>query len=125
MSEQALALFIALYVDADVNRVLAEVLRKEGFDAISAWERGQERWKDWQQMEYAVSNQRAILTHNRDDYIPLAQEYARTARVHYGIIVSKQLPIGEMRKLMLKLLDRVTADEMKNAFRYLSDFADR
>ena len=125
MSDETISLFIDLYLDADVNRDLAELLRKEGFEAISAWELGQQGWEDPQQLEYAVSKQMALLTHNRDDYIRLAQEYERTGRDHHGIIVSRQLPLGEMRKLLLRLLDSVTADDMKNNFRYLSDFADR
>lgn len=125
MPDKPLALFISLYLDADVNYALAKILRQEGFEALSAWEVGQQGWKDPQQLEYAVSKRMALLTHNRDDYIPLAQEYERTGRDHYGIVVSKQLPIGEMRKLLLRLLDSVAADELKNNFRYLSDFADR
>ena len=41
-----------------------------------------------------------------------------------GIIVTEQSGIGEVLRRLLALLDSVTADEMKNTFRYLSDFAD-
>ena len=86
---------------------------------------GTTRLKNSQHLEYAASHQMTLVTHNRDDYVVLAQEYERTGRDHYGIVVAKQLPIGELRRLLLRLLDSVTADEIKNNFRFLSDFAER
>ena len=125
MSDEPIALFIALYLDADVYLRLAELLRDEGFDVISAREVGHDAWSAAEQLAYAASTRRAILTHNRDDFILLAQEYAEAEREHYGIVVSEQLSVGEIERRVLRLLDQVTAEEMKNAFRYLSDFADR
>jgi predicted nuclease of predicted toxin-antitoxin system len=125
MSDEPIALFIALYLDADVYLRLAELLRDEGFDVISAREVNHDSWGDAEQLAYAASTRRAILTHNRDDFILLAREYVEAGREHYGIIVSEQALIGEMQRRLLRLLDQVTAEEMKNTFRYLSDFADR
>ena len=51
--------------------------------------------------------------------------WSSEGREHAGIILSVQMPIGGLLKRMLRLLDQVTADEMKNNLRYLSDFADR
>jgi hypothetical protein len=125
MASEPVALFITLYLDADISRHLAELLRNEGFDVVSAWEVSHEAWSDAKQLAYAAENQRAILTYDLGDYPPLAQEYFEAGRDHFGIILSEQLPIGELRRRMLRLLDRVTRDEMINNVRFLSDFADR
>lgn len=127
MSDESVALFISLYTDEGLHRHLPALLRTEGFDVVSALELRQtgKEWDDGRQLAYAVSNHRAILSRNRNDFIRLAQEYEKDGREHYGIIITQQLPLGELARYLLRLLDSVTADEMKNTFRYLSDFADR
>jgi hypothetical protein len=115
-------LFIALYLDSDMSRKLAKALRDEGFDAVSAWEVGNEALKDDQQLEYAVSQQRAMVTFNEDDFTNLLNEYWHAGKEHYGIIVSEQLPVGVVLKRLLRLLDTISADEMKNSFRNLGVF---
>ena len=125
MPDEPVALFIDLYLDADVQKDLVDLLRAEGFDAISALDLGHDEWDDSEQLDYAAANRRAILTYNTRHYVPLAQEYARARREHHGVIVSEQLGIGELLRRILRLLDRVTRDEMKNTLRYLSEFADR
>lgn len=104
-------LFITLYLDTDMSRKLARALRNEGFDAISAWDVGNEDLKDNQQLEYAVSQQRAVVTFNEDDFTKFLNEYWHAGKEHYGIIVSEQLPVGVILKRLLRLLDSVTADE--------------
>ena len=127
MSAESVALFISLYLDEDVYRRLPALLRAEGYDAISARELGHtgSEWDDEKQLTYATENKRAILTHNEKDFKPLAQKWEQARREHYGIIVTEQSGIGEVLRRLLALLDSVTAGEMKNTFRYLSDFADR
>ena len=127
MSTEPVALFISLYLDEDVYRRLPALLRAEGYDAISARELGHtgSEWDDEKQLTYATENKRAILTHNEKDFKPLAQKWEQVRREHYGIVVTEQSSIGVVLRRLLRLLDSVTADEMKNTFRYLSDFADR
>ena len=128
MSDEPVALFISLYMDEDsAYRRLPALLRAEGFDAISASELGHtgSEWDDEKHLTYAAENQRAVLTHNTRHFIPLSQKWEWEARDHYGIIVSAQVGIGEVLRRLLRLLDSVTKDEMKNKVRFLSDFADR
>ena len=121
MPVESIALFISLYLDEDISRNLAAMLRAKDFDAISAHELGQtgDQWDDARHLAYAAENGRALLGFNRDDYIVLDHEYRQSGREHYGIIIAKQLPIGELARQVLRLLDSVTADEMKGTFRYL------
>jgi len=118
-------LFILLYTDADIHADLAEQIRNHGFDAISAREKQQRGLDDEPQLEYATSQGRAILTHNQRDFAPLHEKWQREGREHAGIILSVQIPIGELLRRTLNLLNQVTADEIHNNLRHLSDFAGR
>jgi hypothetical protein len=115
-------LYIALYTDADVNGRLAGEIRAKGFDAVSAYEVGNGGLNDPEQFEIAINQKRAIVTHNARDFEPLFREYAFAGKVHFGLIVSEKLPVGEMLRRLLSLLDLVSADEMKNGFRNLGEF---
>ncbi len=117
-------LFVVLYTDADVAADLAAEIRTRGYDAVSALEKGRRYLDDEPQLEYATSEGRAILTHNQRHFEPLHRKWASEGREHAGIILSLQMPIGELLRRMLRLLDQVTADEMRNNLRYLSDFAE-
>ncbi|OGO36392.1 MAG: hypothetical protein A2Z03_00565 [Chloroflexi bacterium RBG_16_56_8] len=115
-------LYIALYTDADVNGKLASQIRKHGYDAVSAYEVGNAGFDDGQQIEYAIQQERAILTHNAQDFEPLYEKYWNEGREHWGIIISDQMPIGEMLRRLLRLLDSVDSGEMRNGLRHLGEF---
>ncbi len=115
-------LFIALYLDADVSRHLARAIRENGFDAVSAKKIGNAELQDRAQLDYAIAEHRAIVTHNIQDFAPLLNEYWRIGKEHYGIIVSQQLPLSELLRRVLKMLNTVDADEMKNSYRDLGEF---
>ncbi len=118
-------LFIKLYTDADVHGKLAGIIRQHKFDAVSAYKVGNSRLDDPEQLTYAISQHRAILTCNIRHFAPLFDAYWQTERQHYGIIVSEQLPVGEMLRRVLRLLNRVSADEMQNNYKNLAEFAER
>ena len=101
------------------------MLCADGFDAISARDLSHDRWAEADILAYAISVGRAVVTHNLDDYARLAHDYAANGQEHFGIIVSEQLLIGEMRRRLLRLLDRFSRDEMINAVWFPSAFADR
>lgn len=122
MAEQ---LFVALYIDADVTPKLARLLRERKFDAVSAHEVGNAESEDSEQLAYAASQGRVILTYNAKDYAPLLDEYWWAGREHHGIIVSEQLPIGELLRRVLRFLNTVTVDEMRNNYKNLGEFAER
>lgn len=123
MNEEALS--VALYLDADVDRKLAEQLRAKGFEAISAREVGNDELSDEAQLAYAVAQKRALLTHNVRHFVPMFKEWWNAGKSHHGIIVSEQLPIGEMLRRTLELLNTITADEMVNNIKNLAEFAEQ
>lgn len=118
-------LFIAIYADEDVHKLFAKEIRRHGFDAISADEEERREASDEKQLEYAVSLRRTLLSHNQKHFEPLHGKWLQEGREHAGIILSTQIPLGELLRRTLRMLDEVTADEMHNSLRYLNDFAER
>lgn len=84
MADDAPRLYIALYADADVHGKFVLELRKHGYDAISSREAKNDDLKDPQQLEFAVSRRRALITHNTQDFQPLHQKYLREDKTHYA-----------------------------------------
>ncbi|MDY6804812.1 MAG: DUF5615 family PIN-like protein [Cyanobacteriota bacterium] len=79
-------LFIELYLDEDADILIAELLRSYGYVAITARDAGQLQKSDEEQLQYAVSQGKALLTHNRVDFEQLARQYFISGENHYGII---------------------------------------
>lgn len=73
-------LFVELYLDEDVDVLIADLLRAHGFSAISALEAGQLHKDDREQLAYAVSQRKTLLTHNRADFEALALSYLLRAK---------------------------------------------
>lgn len=112
-------LFIELYLDEDVDVLVAELMDKRGYSALTARDAEKLGQEDPEQLEYAVSQKRALLTHNRDDFEKLALEYFENQHTHYGIILAVRRTPYEIVKRLAQLLNEVTADEFQNQVRYL------
>jgi len=112
-------LFIELYMDEDVDVLLADLVRARGFSAITTEVAGQLGNGDASQLVYAVSHQKTILTHNRADFETLAQKYFFEGQIHYGIIIAVRHSPHEILRRLLLILNRVTADEIENQVRYI------
>ena len=113
---------IKLYLDEDVWLGLADALRKRGFDAVHVYEAERGERSDADQPECAAQEQRTILTHNVDDFAALAKECFVCSRSHAGIILSPQIGKSELVRRTLNLLQALSAEEIANAVRDLSDY---
>ncbi|WP_254566462.1 DUF5615 family PIN-like protein [Oscillatoria sp. HE19RPO] len=111
--------FIRLYLDEDVNVLVADLLKVKGFDVITARDAGTLHSSDPEQLAYAVSQQRVLLTHNRVDFEELAQAYFSSEQIHYGMIFAVRRPPPQIVQRLLVILNEVTADEMENQVRYI------
>jgi len=80
---------------------------------------------DDEQMAYAATEGRAVLTCNAQDFTPIFREYWSSQRGHSGIIVSEQLAFGEMLRRVIQFLNSVTADEMRDNWKNLAEFSAR
>lgn len=123
MADESESLFIALYTDADIHGKLAALIRQRGFDVVSAYEVGNSALDDPAQLRYAADHQRAILTCNAKDFVPLLEQWWEAGVDHWGVIVPEQLTLAEMLRRVLRLLDGVSAEEMRNGCRNLGEFA--
>jgi len=113
---------IRLYLDEDVHKRVAYALKLRHFDVLSVHELGRWGLSDEEQLTFATQEGRALFTYNTSDYLQIHQDWMRRRREHSGIIVSNQLSIGEIIRRMLNLLNRVTADEIRNQIRWLQAF---
>ena len=113
---------ISLYLDEDVRVLLAEVLRSRGYNASHVLEVGREGKNDSEQLTYAVSHKMAILSHNVSDFIKLSKSYEREGKHHFGIIVSGQIPFGELLKRTLKMLSSNSSEMIKDRLVWLHDY---
>ncbi|MBM4044089.1 MAG: hypothetical protein FJ279_03165 [Planctomycetes bacterium] len=112
-------LFIELYLDEDVSALVGKLVRSRGFAATTAREAGEAGKSDAEQLAFAASQQRTLLTHNRADFEALARQYADEGRTHYGIVIAVRRPPHEIARRLLTILNRVPADEMVNQLRYI------
>lgn len=113
------AIFIRIYLDEDVDILVASLLRSRGFEATTAQAENQLGRDDLAQLEYATQQGAAILTHNRIDFEVLAQTYFEQGKTHCGIIIAVRKPFQEIVRRLLLILDSTTADEMQNQVRYI------
>ncbi|NET10328.1 MAG: hypothetical protein F6K16_37640 [Symploca sp. SIO2B6] len=113
------SLFICLYLDEDVNVLIADLLRARGFDAITTRDAEQLHATDAEQLAYAVSQSRTIVTHNRTDIEELVQSYFDSGQTHYGVIFAVRRPPQEIAQRLLAILNQTTSDEMENQVRYI------
>lgn len=81
---------------------------------------------DEEQLDYAATRGMAILTCNAAHFLMLARAYETAGRAHAGIIISSEQysrrRFGELLRLVLRLLNTLTADELMNGVIYLQQF---
>jgi predicted nuclease of predicted toxin-antitoxin system len=75
-------LFIDLYLDEDVNVVLADLLRARGFRVTTTRGAGQLGMTDEGQLAFAARQRKTILTHNRVHFEALSQRYYEVMKNH-------------------------------------------
>lgn len=114
-----MSLFAQVDLDEDVDVLVAELLRARGFSAMTTQEAGCTGQTDREQLAYAVEYEYALLTHNRTDFEALHQVYAEEEQTHYGLILANRHPPYPLTKRLLRLLNRLTANELKNQILYI------
>jgi hypothetical protein len=118
---------VRLYLDEDVDPLIARPLRGRGYDIVSAREVGMAGFSisDEAQLVYAAAEGRAILTFNTKHFVPLHEAWWEAGRSHAGIIVSRRFDrdeVGELIRLVERLLEKATEDDLANRLRFLGEF---
>lgn len=112
-------MFVKTYLDENVSVLLAELLHSRGFEALTAQEAGNKGLRDDQQLEFATSNGMAILTHDRVDFEALAKDYFANGKSHQGMIIAYRRRPQFLAERVVKVINRITADEMVNQIIYI------
>lgn len=112
-------LFVELYLDEDVDVLVAELLAAYGFRAMTARDAGLLGKTDVEQLEHAAAHDMAFLTHNRVHFERLALDYFNQGKPHGGIIFAVRRRPHEIVGRLLQILDSVSADEMRDQLRYI------
>jgi hypothetical protein len=111
-----------LHLNEHLSPDIAIQLRRRGFDVTSSQEADLLRASDTRQLEFAISQQRAILTTNFSDFVVLHEEYLGARRQHWGIVLTTQEPIWFMMRCLLRMLGTISAAELRNQLRWLNEF---
>ena len=111
-----------LLFDEQIWVYLATLLREQGFDVYHVTEVGLDHTLDPEIFQAAVKNHQAVVTFNIKDFVPLARQYSEEGKEHYGVVVSDEIPQGELQRRVTKLSESVSAEELKNMVRFLQEF---
>jgi predicted nuclease of predicted toxin-antitoxin system len=104
---------IALFTDELVDPALAVALRAQGYDAVSCQDVGRinQRISDHDQLAYAAATNRAILTNNARDFIPLDAQWNQQGQAHAGIIIYAGVPsCAALLRRVVRHLDAVSPE---------------
>lgn len=113
---------LKFYLDEMVPLDLAFILKEHGYDVLTAKDAGMLGKSDAEQIEYATSQGRTLLSFNIGDFVLLHKEWIREGRMHKGIIVSPEIRLSVLIKLSLRLLASINDGEVDGHLRYLQEF---
>ena len=113
---------VKYYLDEDINPKISALLRKNKIDAVSAHEVGMNQASDMDQLDYAVAEQRALVTRNRDDFIRLTVRFFNNSRLHYGVLIIPHTIPGDNFYLIAKLLEKYAYEHPNGMETFTIDF---
>ena len=114
------SLIARLYFDEDADARLAEALRRRDYDIETTVEAGLLEASDEEQLLYAASQQRALVTHNIKHFPGVHATWVEAGWEHWGIIILiGHSAISAWLRRMENLLNRFSADELQNQLLFL------
>lgn len=111
-----------LLLDEHIWEGLAAALRQKGYDVVHLNHTEHRSIDDEPLLALAAAQSRALLTNNHRDFVPLARAWFEANRNHAGIILSIQLPPGELLRQTIRLLQSLPASHLANTVRWLQEF---
>jgi len=113
---------IRYYLDEDLSPVIAEMLRKEKIDAVSAHEAGMLQASDLEQLDFAAAHKRCMVTRNRNDFIRLTVRFFNEHRPHYGVLIIPHSYPGDQFRSIATALKAYAKAHREGLSSYLVDF---
>lgn len=109
-----------LYFDEDAHGRLAQALRSRGRDVETTLEARRGETLDDDQLTYAASQRRALVTHNVKDFPRIHAEWLTQGRAHAGIVILVGVvDVGTMLRRMETRLTGFSAHELEHGLFYL------
>lgn len=115
-----------IYVDEDsMHRAVLTALQSRGFDLLTTSEAGMRSAPDEEQLAFAASRHRILLTGNIGDFARLHHEYLARGRHHAGIVVRprRTMGIGDQVEALVRLASAVNQEEMADRLEFLTNWA--
>jgi hypothetical protein len=78
---------VRFLLDEEQQAEAAEAARGLAFDVVRVYELERMGLRDDQQLGFAASERRILVTRNRDDFIALTRTFYATGRAHAGILI--------------------------------------
>ncbi|MBS3908908.1 MAG: DUF5615 family PIN-like protein [Actinobacteria bacterium] len=113
------------YLDEDLSPKIAKILRKQGVDVVSCHEVDMVQASDSEQLEYAVSQGRRLVTRNRNDFIMLTVQFFNDCRPHSGVLIVPHSLPSDRFGLIAKALEVYASKHQKEAGSYSINFLTR
>lgn len=110
------------YFDEHVHPLVALMLRERGIDCRTTREAGNLGRSDEDQLHYAATHQRVLVTFDRRDFLILARQWAGIHRRHEGLILSKQYPVPELVRYLLRCHTRHHNDNLTDHILWLQNY---
>lgn len=113
-----MSIFASLYLDEDMSALVATLLRSRGLDVTTVPEQSTLGKTDSEQLEFAASLGRCLVTHNRVDFERLHLQFIEEGREHCGIIIVPQKTAYEVAQRVGILANTLTVDSINNQLLY-------
>lgn len=107
---------VRFHLDENVDPALAEALRRRGIDVTTSAESGLNGYSDREQVEFAGTQGRVVVTHD-SDFLRLAKEGVS----HCGIVFCpvRRFSVGRVTMALVALWRYRTAEEMVGRIEFL------
>jgi hypothetical protein len=112
-----------LYLDEDTQSdALIAALRSRGVNLLTTSEAGMTKRTDDDQLRFAASVRRVIITSNIADFARLHAQWLKAGLEHDGIILIHQQKwgAGEQARRIIRLLTDPPGKEMRNRIEFVS-----
>jgi len=113
---------VKFYLDEDLSPQIAVLLRNKGLGCISAHETRMLGVSDLEQLMFASSQKRCIVTKNRDDFIRLTVQFFNDELPHFGLLIIPSTIPGDKFSQIANALFGYAKDCSEDLPNYTIDF---